>query len=1288
MNPGLDETFGSKVPMRRPGGSREERRLGAKFVLRRVSWVFGPLVYWSGTAPRSELPASVLFQPVHERLARRMKGLAPGFYSIELRWPTIDSVPGAGISRTCRAINPVIQEVRPITDREVAEVARSLRGAGRHAEALESHVGDIDAWCVRAQESLLRVTAALASIRSLSVSEVTPAALALEECCHWIGPEEQRPSRRAAVEVLLKWALASRWGAVPGLRLAWIVLGQRRVQVASEDPRARMWYRAGRRFPDWPPDLLARVPDVERLLRVAGSEGVRSRWWNGVDAVAFVREWAWAGASGDLVLQLSSLPELLSAVERARSSAEARIHRFLGILGEAMVAARRPGLEGEAPGVAGSGADVDAEWVRLLTKEFRAKGKGPRGVRRVAAGRQAVVQRTFHSLVGVPLVFGGSDCVWEREEIPETMVKSEVFAVLRPVLRCAVRVPEPFWGGIWSGVAGRLAGWIGLDVAGRLGVWIDQCLGELVPGPRGDLPLRVALDLVQLWAGSSRREAANLDRCLEMLVGHGGKVFEWMKAYSGRQRRSHSLLQRCGLQWQISNPIAGLARLGPLSPEDAALLVRHDLVTNLDGMLRHGSARVIAFAAHVRLLASESGTSVSKCAQPWIFASASEALLSWYRAARARMVKDGGLPAHVVAEVLSEALDHLEETPAMEGLFLRWPQVFDAMVKSARKRPETRGELGSKNSEREWSDVGRRFEARLGLLQLLVAFEESDLGDVEAAARELLVWWEPKEAAMMRSTEGIPFTPRYITADRWRLFVLAEGCLARVCRLLEVSHDGVVRWDHAEVGWKFLQAHPGARALVRECLDDSGWVKRAVALLARLGVALQLRMTSDLERELRDWTLPEPVLPGLPDGLPPELRADLSALAAHRRRAGQPEMPPSEIRAMLDRPARLRSEREFLADLIAAGHPNPRVRQRLANLERYLANPGGLESEMAAELRKVLPGALLRARLASLETVPDRVMAEHWRRTFAIATPAPFHPDWDNALLLYCELDKNRALLRRLLTREAAGDRLWRLDHPANRKWMQSVRSLGVDVDGWLGEFVATRVTSTDSWTVSAEQDPLRILQMGNFFDTCLARSGGNNFSTVANAVEVNKRVLYVTNSGGAVIGRKLIALVPAKDRAVLVGFRSYGASTEGGPMDAGEYRGAWIKIVLDLLCARMAREAGAAFPVSDDEASELSVKGRLFACWYNDGPETFDWWVTDVRIWPADRPEPDRERLLVECALRLERPDREEKLASLRGLLWLGRDALPVVERVDAARFGESEYKYLVRCFRPLGLR
>ena len=73
--------------------------------------------------------------------------------------------------------------------------------------------------------------------------------------------------------------------------------------------------------------------------------------------------------------------------------------------------------------------------------------------------------------------------------------------------------------------------------------------------------------------------------------------------------------------------------------------------------------------------------------------------------------------------------------------------------------------------------------------------------------------------------------------------------------------------------------------------------------------------------------------------------------------------------------------------------------------------------------------------------------------------------------------------------------------------------------------------------TIHLEQDPLKILQMGNYSsNSCLGLGKGNAWSTVANVVDCNKQVLYATMNG-QIIGRKLIAINTDNE---LVQYRTY----------------------------------------------------------------------------------------------------------------------------------------------------
>jgi hypothetical protein len=117
------------------------------------------------------------------------------------------------------------------------------------------------------------------------------------------------------------------------------------------------------------------------------------------------------------------------------------------------------------------------------------------------------------------------------------------------------------------------------------------------------------------------------------------------------------------------------------------------------------------------------------------------------------------------------------------------------------------------------------------------------------------------------------------------------------------------------------------------------------------------------------------------------------------------------------------------------------------------------------------------------------------------------------------------------------------------------------------------------------EQDPLGILQMGNYFDTCLSFGQINAFSTVANACELNKRVIYAYDGAGKVVGRKLIGI---NRDGNLIGFYTYST--------LGEENGKALRAIFRRYCADFAQKCGLAL-------AEEGTIPRLFAeRWYDDG--------------------------------------------------------------------------------------
>jgi len=140
---------------------------------------------------------------------------------------------------------------------------------------------------------------------------------------------------------------------------------------------------------------------------------------------------------------------------------------------------------------------------------------------------------------------------------------------------------------------------------------------------------------------------------------------------------------------------------------------------------------------------------------------------------------------------------------------------------------------------------------------------------------------------------------------------------------------------------------------------------------------------------------------------------------------------------------------------------------------------------------------------------------------------------------------------------------------------------------------------------VHIEIDPLHVLQMENYFSTCLSEGDVNAFATILNAVEANKRVIYVYQQS-TVVGRKLIVLTHTGQ---LVGFRTYASFSSN--LELASQCNKWLKSALDQFCRDFAASCHATLHYGTADSAEIDSKEAekipLFTKWYDDGPEPFE---------------------------------------------------------------------------------
>ncbi len=258
----------------------------------------------------------------------------------------------------------------------------------------------------------------------------------------------------------------------------------------------------------------------------------------------------------------------------------------------------------------------------------------------------------------------------------------------------------------------------------------------------------------------------------------------------------------------------------------------------------------------------------------------------------------------------------------------------------------------------------------------------------------------------------------------------------------------------------------------------------------------------------------------------------------------------------------------------------PGATKRLANLEDRLAHPSppsqarldNLTRKLERSARDIGLGRFIRATTAGAS---ERIV-----RAFGIpALPAWAESPKTIALLmsLLSLGDADRELAGRLI-RARCGDRPWDLrGEPANRAFLAELRRATIDPSPWLDDTPRT----IGDLTLELTGDPIEVFAMGAHFGTCLSPGSGNFFSVVANAADVNKRVIYAKRDG-RVIGRCLIALT---DTFAILVFNVYAHENLGLENQVRDF--------VTELAAKMGTTV----------VPRGSVRLLLARDWYDDGP-------------------------------------------------------------------------------------
>ncbi|MBX9669006.1 MAG: hypothetical protein K2X93_15385 [Candidatus Obscuribacterales bacterium] len=332
----------------------------------------------------------------------------------------------------------------------------------------------------------------------------------------------------------------------------------------------------------------------------------------------------------------------------------------------------------------------------------------------------------------------------------------------------------------------------------------------------------------------------------------------------------------------------------------------------------------------------------------------------------------------------------------------------------------------------------------------------------------------------------------------------------------------------------------------------------------------------------------------------PQMVPHMMSYMLSRSITGDSQGPPNRLLRLIHTRKDLQEEKAFLEERLMQTPTDTKLIKRFASLQTRLDDEGQLAAYVKKTVSKHLVHLAEEAELEALEHVMQDIFHRQLKRiTGSLPDDLEIDSYLLNALMLTQDIIENNRLLKKLIRAHVEGDKDWRMRIPKNAEFIQSLREAeGVNADLWLSPFQKTfrlKPVAGEIVKVRLETDPLHVLEMGNYFDTCLSFLGINSFSTVVNACDLNKRVAYAYDHESKVIGRKLIAINSANK---VVGFRTYTT------LDNNEARTS-LSMAMDESLRDFASSCG--LQLDNDSQSTIPVlSASSDKNWFNDG--IVDW--------------------------------------------------------------------------------
>jgi len=352
--------------------------------------------------------------------------------------------------------------------------------------------------------------------------------------------------------------------------------------------------------------------------------------------------------------------------------------------------------------------------------------------------------------------------------------------------------------------------------------------------------------------------------------------------------------------------------------------------------------------------------------------------------------------------------------------------------------------------------------------------------------------------------------------------------------------------------------------------------------------------------------------------LVPDMVPNMQLYVIGKSITGGSQSPPSALLKLIETPDNLQRERDYLLSLSKRFPDKKELKSRLESLDSRLAKREDVVEYSAKLVRRHLVHLASEAEFEALEySVRDVFFRQYKRIAPGVSSDTIIDNHVINALLLTQDIEENKRLLKRLIRAHAEGDLEWRERLPDNAKFLEHLRTKDIDVERWLSAYVKSYpfegISGSHQLTFKLETDPLKILEMGNYFDTCLSLQGPFSYATVVNASDLNKRVAYAYDESGKVVARKLFG-INTKDQ--LVGFNPY-TSTSHAPTTRR------LMNLMNEYCKSFAEFVGIPLDLEPDYDCHIDLLTSEF--WHDDGYT--EWNIDYTKVTEEDNNNDDDER-------------------------------------------------------------